>query len=230
MYYFFLDDKMLPVPPPKMEVKVNNKNKTVNLINEGEINIIKSPGLTEVSFEVMMPNEFYPFALYDNGVSNFITRLSGQQPTITYAKNYIDGFEKLKTGNNPFRLIIARFNQKFEYLSDTNMLVTLEEYNVGESSEYGFDWQVPMRFKQYRPYATKELEITTNENGEQVARVKQTRPTTKEVPKAYKVAANMTLWEACRRASGGSLDWKAVAELNGIRDNNVLKGTVLNLK
>lgn len=227
MYYFFLDDKMLPVPPSRMEVKVNNKNKTVSLINEGEINIIKSPGLTEVSFEVLMPNKFYPFALYGNSLSNFINRMAGLQAEFTYAKNYIDGFERLKKDNNPFRLIIARFGQNFKYLSDTNMLVTLEEYSVNESSEYGFDWQVPMRFKQYRPYATKELEITTNENGEQVARVKQTRPTTKEVPKAYKVAANMSLWEACRRASGGSLDWRAVAELNGIRDNNVLKGATL---
>ena len=220
---------MLPVPPPRMEVKVNNKNKTVNLINEGEINIIKTPGLTEVSFEVLMPNEFYPFSYYGNAVSNFIARMSGLQPAVTYAKDYIAGFEQLKMASTPFRLIIARFGQNFQYLSDTNMQVTLEEYNVNESAEYGFDWQVPMRFKQYRPYATKELVITKNEKGEDVATVKKTRATTKEVPKAYKVATDMSLWEACRRASGGSLDWRSVAELNGIRDNRVIKGFVLNL-
>lgn len=230
MYYFFINDNPLPVPPPKMEVKVNNKNKTVSLINEGEINIIKTPGLTEVSFEVVMPNQFYPFALYGNSVSNFITRLSGAQPEITYAKDYIAGFERLKMDNKPFRLIIARFGQNFEYLSDTNMQVTLEDYIVNESSEYGFDWQVPMRFKQYRDYGTKELVITKNEKGEDVATVKQTRPATKEVPKAYKAAADMSLWEACRRAAGGSLDWRGVAELNGIRNNKVGKGTVLNLE
>ncbi len=230
MYYFFINDNMLPVPPPRMEVKLNNKNKTVNLINEGEINIIKSPGLTEISFEVLMPNKFYPFALYGNGIANFVSRMSGLQPTITYAKKYVAGFQQLKEGNKPFRLIIARFGQNFEYLSDTNMLVTLEDYNVNESAEFGFDWQVPMRFKQYRPYGTKELTITKNEKGEDVATVKQTRATTKEVPKAYKVAANMSLWEACRRISGGSLDWQAVANLNNIRDNKVIKGAVLKLE
>lgn len=230
MYYFFINDNMLPVPPPRMEVKLNNKNKTVNLINEGEINIIKSPGLTEIGFEVLMPNKFYPFALYGNGISNFVSRMSGLQPTITYAKQYITGFEQLKVSNKPFRLIIARFGQNFEYLSDTNMLVTLEDYNVNESAEFGFDWQVPMRFKQYRPYGTKELTITKNEKGEDVATVKQTRATTKEVPKAYKIAANMSLWEACRRISGGSLDWQAVANLNNIRDNKVIKGAVLKLE
>jgi hypothetical protein len=136
----------------------------------------------------------------------------------------------LKIANTPLRLIIARFGQNFEYLSDTNMQVTLEEYSVNESAEYGFDWQVPMRFKQYRPYATKELEITKNEKGEDVVTVKKTRPTTQEVPKAYKVAADMSMWEACRRASGGSLDWRAVASLNGIKDNEVTKGMILKLK
>ena len=63
-YYFYLGDFMLPVPPPRMDIKVNNKNKTINLINEGEINIIKTPGLKEISFEALLPNANYPFADY----------------------------------------------------------------------------------------------------------------------------------------------------------------------
>ena len=41
-YYFFVGDTMLPVPPAKMSIKVKGKNKTINLINEGEISIIKA--------------------------------------------------------------------------------------------------------------------------------------------------------------------------------------------
>lgn len=48
-YYFFLGNTMLPVPPPRMNTKINGKNKTINLINEGEVNLIKMPGLTEIS-------------------------------------------------------------------------------------------------------------------------------------------------------------------------------------
>lgn len=228
MYYFFINDKLLPVPPPKMEVKISNRNKTVSLIQEGEINVIKSPGLTEISFEVLLPNQFYPFALY--GISSFFAGMSGLPLGFTYAKEYIAGFERLKWAAKPFRLIIVRFGQNFEYLSDTNMLVTLEEYSVNESTEYGLDWQIPMRFKQYRPYAAKELVITKNEQSEEAVTVKNTRPTTKEVPKAYKAAINMSVWEACRRAAGGSLDWRSVAEINGIRDNKVIKGMVLKLE
>ena len=52
-YYFYLDDMMLPIPPAKMDIRIKNKNKTVNLINEGEINIIKTEGLKEISFELL---------------------------------------------------------------------------------------------------------------------------------------------------------------------------------
>ena len=52
-YYFFLGNTMLPVPPPRMNTKINGKNKTINLINEGEVNLIKTPGLTEISFDFL---------------------------------------------------------------------------------------------------------------------------------------------------------------------------------
>ena len=43
MYYFYLDKLLLPVAPEKLELKIKNQNKTMNLINEGEINQIKTP-------------------------------------------------------------------------------------------------------------------------------------------------------------------------------------------
>ena len=44
-YDFYLDGVQLPIPPPKLEIKVTNKNKTVDLINTGEVNILKKEGL-----------------------------------------------------------------------------------------------------------------------------------------------------------------------------------------
>jgi len=67
-YYFFLGNTMLPVPPPRMNTKINGKNKTINLINEGEVNLIKTPGLTEISFDFLLPNSRYPFANYDSSL------------------------------------------------------------------------------------------------------------------------------------------------------------------
>lgn len=228
MYYFFVNDELLPVPPPKMTVRVKNKNKTIDLINEGEVNIVKAQGLQEVSFEALLPNSWYPFARYDGTTGNIINALIGAKKSIAYAQSFVEGFETLKIKRNPFRLVIVRMSPKFEFLGDTNLLVTLEDYSVDEDAGDGFDFRVPMKFKQYRPYGTKELIIKTNANGNKVATVPKARATTKEIPRAYKTAIAMSALEVCRIVAGGQLDWRKVAANNQILNpNSVPAGTVI---
>ena len=54
-YDFYLDGCLLPVTPQKLEMKINNVNKTITLINGGEVNILKTAGLTDVELECMLP-------------------------------------------------------------------------------------------------------------------------------------------------------------------------------
>jgi len=63
-YYFYLGEMLCPIAPSKLQLNVENNNKTVTLINEGEINILKQAGLTEISFDLLFPNVKYPFAKY----------------------------------------------------------------------------------------------------------------------------------------------------------------------
>ena len=81
MYYIYLDKLLLPVTPSKLTIKTKNKNKTLIEINEGEINIFKKAGLTEIEFDAMIPNVKYPFAVYKNGFQN--------------AKPFLEAIEKL---------------------------------------------------------------------------------------------------------------------------------------
>lgn len=230
-YYFFIDDIMLPVPPPKMSLKVHNKNKTVTLINEGEINIIKKPGLSEISFDVLLPNQYYPFSNYDATLrSAAMTEVFGTSFAFRKASFYLDLFERLKTFKNPFRLIITRMSPRFELLFSTNLLVTLESYSIEESAQDGFDVIVPLRFKQYRPYSTKELEVTEDENGQLKAVVKPVRMDTQSIPETYTVTKEQSIWEAVKRASGGSLSVKDIMNLNKLSDpTDVFDGMVLSL-
>lgn len=216
-YYFFIGDMMLPVPPAKMNVKVNNKNKTINLINEGEVNIIKTQGLTEIYFDARLPNQNYPFADYDTSFSSSLTsQLTGSNFSFKKADYFLDNFKTSKLSNLPVRLIITRM-RNWQMLFDTNMLVTLEDYGIDEDADNGFDLVVPLKFKQYRPYGTKECEVTTDENGVQHISVKETRPAyDKTVPNAYKIRNEQSMWEVCKRVSGGSLDWREVMQKNSI--------------
>ena len=69
MYEFYMDGVRLPVTPSSLTIKISNQNKTINLINEGQRNIIKTPGLSKYSFNALLPNREYPFACYRTATS-----------------------------------------------------------------------------------------------------------------------------------------------------------------
>lgn len=229
-YYFFLGDTMLPVPPSKMNIKINNKNKTINLINEGEVNIIKAAGLTEISFDARLPNNKYPFANYDTSLSDSVSsNLFGNSFSYKKADYFLNNFKQSKESKSPFRLIIARMSADYKMLFDNNLLVTLEDYSTDEDANNGLDIVVPLRFKQYRPYAAKECEVTTDENGVQHITVKETRQAyDKTIPLAYKIRNEQSMWEVCKRVSGGSLDWREVMKQNNMTNPlDPIKGKVI---
>ena len=66
-YDFYMGNCLLPVTPETMQIKINNANKQVTLMDEGEINILKKAKLTDIEFECMIPQVKYPFAKYRSG-------------------------------------------------------------------------------------------------------------------------------------------------------------------
>ncbi|MCI8490943.1 MAG: peptidoglycan-binding protein LysM [Lachnospiraceae bacterium] len=142
---------LLPVAPGKLTVKINNSNKSCSLMNEGEVNILKSPGLTEIEFEALLPNTQYPFAVYKNGFRN--------------AKTYLDRLEKLKKAKRTFQFIVSRMLPDGSTLFSTNMTCSLEEYTIEEDVESnGRDILVSVHLKQYRPYGVKKCKVKTKKS------------------------------------------------------------------
>lgn len=94
MYYFYLGDVLLPVTPSKLTTKIKNKNKTLELASGGELNIPKSPGLTEISFEMLLPSVRYSFARYTDGFK--------------LPAYYLDYLESLKTDKKPVDFLVIR--------------------------------------------------------------------------------------------------------------------------
>jgi len=93
-YDVYLKNCLLPVTPEKIQIKINNNNKTVNLINEGEINILKQAGLTDIEFEAEIPQTQHPYAVYKSGFRD--------------AGYFMNIFEELKTSQSPFQFIVCR--------------------------------------------------------------------------------------------------------------------------
>lgn len=217
-YIFYLGGVQLPIAPSKLQLKINSNNKTANLINDGEINIIKTPGLTDISFEVLLPNVKYPFATYPDGFKG--------------ADYYLEVLEKLKTSTEPFQFILTRTKPNGEYLFDNNIKVTLEDYTITEDAEkYGMDMGVSISLKQYRDYCTKVLSMKDKtERSTKVATVEQNRTSTKTIASTHTVKSGETLWAICQRELGDGSKYKEIATLNNISNPNLIKvGQVIKL-
>lgn len=150
MYNVYLGKLLCPVAPDKISFKIKNKNKTTTLINEGEINVLKDAGLTDISFTLLLPNQKYPFAVYKDGYQN--------------AAYFLGELEKLKTENKPFQFIIIRSRPNGKQMYNTNLTVSLEDYEFADDAKDGFDVKVKIKLKQFREYGTKIVQVRITES------------------------------------------------------------------
>ena len=218
MYYMYLDRMEIPIPPAEMTTTIAGKNETIDLIGKGEVNIIKPPGLTEVSFKFMLPNSNYPF--------NQSTLFKGRK-----AKYYIDELKKLKK-KGVIQFIMVRMSPKGSMLGMNNMKCTLEDWNLEDSADEGFDMYANIKLKKWKDWGAKRIEVTTDENGKVIGTVQGDRPTTgKEVPKSVKSGFGATLQQVVRTQLGNPDNLFAIAALNKIAVPALLNyGQLIKLK
>lgn len=145
-YDLYLGKMLMPITPSKIQMAIDNQNKTITLINDGEINLLKTAGLTTIKFTLLIPQVNYPFARY--GGSGFIS-----------AETYLNYFEQLKTAKEPFQFIVSRCLPTGKLLFDTNITVSLEDYTITEEAKNGFDLEVSISLKQYKHFATKTISV-----------------------------------------------------------------------
>lgn len=159
MYLVYLDKILLPITPSKIQIKVGNQNKTYNLINDGECNLIKSAGLREISFDALLPNQIYPFATYNDG---FIA-----------IDEYLTALEKLK--QVPFMFKIIRKDIQNNNLHNTNLKVSIESYTIKEDFSYGLDTLVSISLKEFKECVTKTYTEVETESEETTISVTENR-------------------------------------------------------
>ena len=199
-YEFYLGKMLCPIAPSKLDTKIKGKNKTVTLINEGEINILKMAGLTEISFDLLLPNVKYPFASYKTGFKD--------------AKFFLDQIEELKVSQKPFQFIVTRTFPNGKMLFNTNMKVSLEDYTVKESATEGFDVVVSIKLKQYKDYGTKVAKIISEKKVE----VEENRPTdnapSSKLPTTYTVQSGDCLWNIAKEFYGNGSKYNLIFNAN----------------
>lgn len=206
-YEFYLGNILLPVTPSSLSVKINNQNKTYNLINDSEINVLKNAGLTDIEFEFLLPNVKYPFAVYKK---KFET-----------ADVFLNKIEKLKTNLESFQFIVIRTLPDKSALFSTNIKVSLESYTIKESAkENATDIVVSIKLKQYKTYGTKVYSISIGNSGDNKKVTKKTKRETSKSPapklknKTYKVVKGDCLWTIAKKFYDDGSKYKLIYEAN----------------
>lgn len=150
-YKLYMNKILYPIAPAKIQTKITNKNKTITLANQTDINILKSPGLREYTFELLLPNSEYPFAIYKDGFKN--------------ADYYLRKIKNLKENKKPFKFKVLRGkkyikkkkeNPNYKYIS---VNCSLEDYTIIDDATNGLDVKVNITLKQYISYGIKIVKI-----------------------------------------------------------------------
>lgn len=223
-YSFFMvsgDKKVqFPIAPSDLTITLNGRNETIDLMNEGEVNLLKSPGLTEVSFTALIPQvSNYPFAVNKEPIDTFVSFLN-------------EMFEKKK----PFRFVVVRARGT-KLLFDTNLQVSCESYEMKESAENGFDIELSIKLKQYREYGVKTITLVSIETTKKTDTTTTTTVTTPsttnkkttsktasktsskrskktETTKKHRVVKGDTLWGIAKKYYNDGSKWRVIYDKN----------------
>lgn len=200
MYSFFIDGMELPIAPQKLTVKIKGNNKTLTLINEGDINFLRAPGLTEITFDAVLPMlGQYSFA---NGY---------RRPD-----SYLNKLESLMTGKEPFRFLVSRVSPSGRLLYDTNMKVSLENYTVTEDATKGPDVTVSITLKQYISYSTKTVTVVKAKPEKKPVVQQKKKRETSSAPKVktYTVKSGDCLWNIAKKYYGNGAQYTKIYNAN----------------
>lgn len=133
--FFFKYDNLavqLPVNPPEIKIGYVGNEKSEEIVQLGNINILKDRKLTSIKIESFFPKNQWFSAIRTNG--------KFKEPDF-----YKDFFLKIMEDKKPCRLMITGIN--------VNMLVSITKFSYTHKAEDSEDAWFELEVTEYRPYS-----------------------------------------------------------------------------
>ncbi|GIO42467.1 LysM peptidoglycan-binding domain-containing protein [Paenibacillus apis] len=195
-----------PVLPEKIEVSSSGNNKTYDISQLGEINVIKPGKLAEIAFESFFPASWFPGC-------------NVEQRELFQPSHYIvDRIQDWRGKKHPVHLVLTGGPMNI------NMDVSIERFIWSESGGAVGDIAYQIALKEYRFYAARKVQVATQSGSASVAMPKllspapAARPDTRVQPKTYTLVAGDNLWKVAQKFLGDGSKYKQIQSLNGIKD------------
>ena len=198
-FYFKIGEEVLtlPITPSSLKMKIGSNNKVVTLINEGDINILKSPSLVEFEFDARFPMRSYP---YSREALNFET--------------YLNKFTALKTDKQPFIFNVIRTTPNGKGTWATVRRVTLEDLEIEENADEGDDVIVSFTLKEYKEYGVVTHKQSTDTDTTSTSEKPRSTDDKATKSKNYTIRQGDTLWAIAKDAYGNGAKWTIIYEAN----------------
>ncbi|WP_341279356.1 LysM peptidoglycan-binding domain-containing protein [Paenibacillus sp. FSL H8-0537] len=197
----------LPVNPAELQISDATSGKSYDVSGLGEINVIQSPKLTEISFDSFFPA---PGANY-----SFVASETLFEPYV-----YLTLLQDWMKKKRPIRFIFTGAS------FDLNLAVSIEKFEWREAAGSG-DIEYSLGLKKYVFYKARPVKINKNQK-----KGSKKERDTKETPKTYTLVSGDTLIGVAKKQLGNESRWKEIQKLNGIADSELRKlqiGRVLKL-
>lgn len=194
----------LPVNPEKIEVSNGTSNKTTEIIQLGEINLIKSKKLSDFSFE-----SFFPYEDWFPSI-----RTKGEFESTKFYKDFFIG---LQEDAKPCRFIVTGL--------DINTLVTIETFDYNHQAGDHEDCYYSLKIKEYRDYRVREIKLKSSTTTSTTSTKGQSSNKVNIQPKQITNGSTVILNGRVHRDSYGASPGKTFKNYVGKISNINKKGT-----
>ncbi|RXZ77244.1 LysM domain-containing protein [Paenibacillaceae bacterium] len=209
------DRILFPVLPEQLEIKRKGRGETFDIIGLGQINVIHSKELSEISFESFFPaNGRAPYVIHS---------------ALFKSPGYlVKKISRWQESQYPSRITIKAPNMKL------TLAVSIEQFDrraVAGTDDIEFQ----ISFREYKFYAPRRLKVGTKPAAAAGTTATAAKPTTtvkdagakrpdERVPATtYKLKPGENLWSVAKKQLGDENRWKEIQKLNNIKDADLKK-------